>query len=174
MTDQPLPRIVFRDPTEADHRWLVDRVDHWFGRPVHALLGREWLLHFASTSLLGETLDTHGPDPDRRVVAAFLVGFASPDRPGEAVIHLAGVAPEWRRRGFGTAIHERWFTRMAELGAREAVVAVPPDDRVAVLFYRSLGFAEVTDGARRLWGIPAFEDYDGDGADRALLRRPIP
>lgn len=174
MSDEPLARIVFRHPTEADHRWLVDRVDHWFGRSVRALLGRSWFVHFASTSLVGETLDVHGPDPDRRVIAAFVVGFASPDRPGEAVIHLAGVAPEWRRRGFGTAIHARWLTQMGDAGARRAVASIPPDDRVAILFYRSLGFAEVTDGARRIWGIPAFEDYDGDGADRAILERAIP
>jgi ribosomal protein S18 acetylase RimI-like enzyme len=174
MTADPLSRIVFRHATEADHRWIVDRVDHWFGRRVRAQLGRYWFVHFASTSLVGETLDAHGPDPDRRVIAAFLVGFASPDRPGEAVIRLAAVGPEWRRRGFGTAMHARWSEEMAARGATRAVVAVPPDDRVAILFYRSLGFAELTDGARPLWGIPAFEDYDGDGADRALLERAIP
>ena len=174
MSDEPLARIVFRHPTESDHRPIVDRVDHWFGRGVRAQLGRFWFAHFASTSLVGETLDVHGRDPDRRVIAAFLVGFVSPDRPGEAVIHLAAVGPEWRRRGFGTAIHARWIEEMAARGAARAAVIVPPDDRVAILFYRSLGFAEVADGARPLWGVPAFEDYDGDGADRALLVRTIP
>ncbi len=173
MTGDPLARIVFRPPTEGDHRWLADRVDHWFGRRVRSLLGRSWFVHFASTSLVGETLDAHGPDPDRRVIASFVVGFLSPDRPGEAVIHLAAVGPEWRRRGFGTATHARWMEEMAAKGATRATVVVPPDDRVAILFYRSLGFAEVTEGARPLWGVPAFEDYDGDGADRALLTRLI-
>jgi ribosomal protein S18 acetylase RimI-like enzyme len=174
MTGENLPRIVFRHPTEADHRWLVDRVDHWFGRKVRAQLGRYWFVHFASTSLVGETLDARGAHPDRRVIAAFLVGFASPDRPGEAVIHLAAVGPEWRRRGFGTAMHAQWIEEMVAHGSARAVVAVPPDDRGAILFYRSLGFAEVIDGARPLWGIPAFEGYDGDGVDRALLARAIP
>lgn len=179
MTDRTQPadalsRIVFRNPVEADHRHLVDRADHWFGgRAVRPLLGRFWLVHFASTSLVGETLDPRAADPDRRRIVAFLVGFASPDRPGDAVIHLAAVAPEWRRRGFGTAMHDRWLAEMAARGARRAVVAVPPDERVAVLFYGSLGFEPVTAGARPLWGVPAFANYEGDGVDQALFVRAL-
>ncbi len=169
-----LARIVFRRPEEADHRRLVDRVDHWFGgRSTRPLLGRFWLMHFASTSLVGETLDPRSADPRSRRIVAFLVGFASPDRAGEAVIHLAAVAPEWRRRGFGTAMHDRWLAEMEERGARRAIVVVPPDERVAVLFYRSLGFEPEIAGTRPLWGVPAFADYEGDGGDRAILTRPL-
>ncbi len=168
-----LPRIVFRPPVEADHRRLVDIVDHWFGRPVRARLGRMWFVHFTATSLIGETLDPRSPDPDLPRVAAFLVGFASPDRPGEAVIHMAAVAPEWRRRGFGSAMHARWLADRAAAGAARATVAIPPDERIAWLFYRSLGFEPVTAGARPLWGIPAFPDLEGDGQDRALLERAL-
>jgi GNAT superfamily N-acetyltransferase len=167
--DGSLSRIVFRPPVEADHRRLVGEVDHWFGRPVRARLGRMWFEHFAGTSLVGETLDPRSADPDVLRIAAFVVGFESPDRPGEAVIHLAAVAPEWRRRGFGTVIHERWLADRAATGAVRAIVAIPPDERVAFLFYRSLGFEPVTAGARPLWGVPAFADHEGDGADRALL-----
>ena len=169
----PLARIVFRPPVEADHRRLVDIVDHWFGRPVRARLGRMWFEHFTGTSLVGETLDPRSADPDMPRIAAFLVGLASPDRPGEAVIHLAAVAPEWRRRGFGTAIHERWLADRVAEGAVRAIVAIPPDERVAYLFYRSLRFAPVTAGARALWGVPAFPDHEGDGADRAVLVRDL-
>ena len=50
---------------------------------------------------------------------------------------------------------------------------MPPDERVAILFYRALGFEPETAGTKLLWGVPAFEDYDADGADRALLVRAI-
>ena len=178
MTDgdagRPPGRIVFRPPVEADHRRLVSVVDHWFGRPVRARLGRMWFEHFTGTSLVGETLDPRSADPDLPRIAAFLVGFMSPDRPDESVIHLAAVAPEWRRRGFGTAIHERWLADRAADGAVRAVVAIPPDERVAFLFYRSLRFDPVTAGTRALWGVPAFPDHEGDGADRAVLVRDLP
>jgi GNAT superfamily N-acetyltransferase len=171
--DDALRRIVFRPPVEADHRRLVDVVDHWFGRPVRARLGRMWFEHFTGTSLVGETLDPRSADPDLPRVVAFLVGFESADRPGEAAIHLAAVAPEWRRRGFGTAIHERWLRDRAAGGSVRATVAIPPDERIAFLFYRSLGFAPVLEGSRPLWGVPAFPDHEGDGADRAILERRL-
>jgi ribosomal protein S18 acetylase RimI-like enzyme len=161
-----MPRLSFRHPTEADHRALVDDIERWFlGRRMRPLFGRMWFVHFASTSWIAETPDGH--------VAAILLGFASQDRPAEAVLHLAAVDPNLRRRGIGTALHDTWFAEMARRGATRAVVAVPPDERVAILFYRSLDFAPEVAGTKILWGVPAFEDYDADGADRALLVRRI-
>ena len=160
------PRLAFRHPTEADHRALVEDIERWFqGRRMRPLFGRMWFVHFTSTSWVAETTDGR--------IAAILLGFGSPDRPTDAVIHLAAVDPNLRRRRIGTAIHETWVAQMALRGATRAIVAVPPDERVAVLFYRSLGFEPELVGARPLWGVPAFEDYDADGADRALLVRRI-
>jgi len=124
-----------------------------------------WFVHFASTSWIAETTDGH--------VAGLVLGFVSQDRPTDAVIHLAAVDPNLRRRGIGSALHRTWLAEMAMRGAARATVAVPPDERVAILFYRSLGFEAETAGSKMLWGVPAFEDYDADGADRALLTRPI-
>jgi len=161
-----LPRLAFRRPLEEDHRRLVDDVDRWFdGRRVKPLLGRAWFVHFASASWISETRDGR--------IAAFLIGFMSPGRPGEAVVHLAATNPELRRRRIGTAIHETWLSDVAARGADRAVVAIPPEDRTAVLFYRSLGFEAVRLGSRLIWGVPAFADYDAEGVDRALFVRPI-
>jgi ribosomal protein S18 acetylase RimI-like enzyme len=160
------PRLSFRHPAEADHRVLVDDIERWFrGRRMLPLFGRMWFVHFASTSMVAETTDGR--------VAGILIGFASPEHPGDAVLHLAAVDPNLRRRGIGTALHDAWFAEMALRGATRAVVAVPPDERVAILFYRSLGFEPELAGTKLLWGVPAFEDYDADGADRALLVRRI-
>jgi ribosomal protein S18 acetylase RimI-like enzyme len=160
-----LPPLTFRRPVEEDHRRLVDDVDRWYGRKVRALLGRAWLVHFASTSWIAEL-------PDGRI-AAFLIGFLSPDRAGEAVIHLAATNPELRRRHIGSAIHETWLADVAARGATRAVAAIPPEDRTAVHFYRSLGFDAERVGAKPIWGVPAFADYDAEGVDRALFGRSI-
>jgi len=161
-----IPRLSFRHPTEADHRALVGDIERWFlGRRMRPLFGRLWFVHFASTSWVAETGDGH--------VAGILLGFASPDHPTDAVLHLAAVDPNLRRRGIGTALHGIWLSEMRLRGATRVVVSVPPDERVAILFYRSLGFEPEVAGTRLLWGVPAFEDYDADGADRALLVRRI-
>ncbi|MEI8332800.1 MAG: GNAT family N-acetyltransferase [Chloroflexota bacterium] len=161
-----LPRLGFRHPAEEDHRRLIDDVDGWFdGRRPKPLLGRAWFVHFASTSWIAETEDGR--------IAAFLVGFMSPDLPGEAVVHLAATDPGLRRRRIGTAIHGAWLADVAIRGALRAVVAFPPEDRTAVLFYRSLGFEAERSGAKLIWGVPAFADYDAAGVDRAIFVRPI-
>jgi ribosomal protein S18 acetylase RimI-like enzyme len=160
------PPLTFRHPTEADQRALVDDIERWFqGRRMRPLFGRMWFIHFASTSWVAST-------EDGRVVG-ILLGFASQDRPTDAIVHLAAVDPNLRRHGIGTALHAAWLAAMAQRGATRAVVAVPPDERVAILFYRALGFAPEMAGTKLLWGVPAYEDYDADGADRALLVRRI-
>jgi len=167
--DDPLdgpPPLTFRRPTEGDHRALVDDIERWFGgRRMRPPFGRMWFVHFTSTSWVAE-------DAEGRI-AAILIGFASPDRPMDAVVHLAAVDPNLRRRGIGSTIHRTWLADMARRGATRAIVAVPPDERVVVRFYRSLGFEPELVGATPLWGVPAFADYDAEGADRALFTRPI-
>jgi ribosomal protein S18 acetylase RimI-like enzyme len=161
-----MTQLAFRHPVEDDHRRLVGDVGRWFdGRRPMLLLGRAWFVHFASTSWIAEAQDGR--------LAAFLTGFMSPDRPGEAVIHLAATNPQLRRMRIGTAIHQAWLADVAVRGADRAVVAIPPEDRIAVLFYRSLGFDAERSGAKPIWGVPAFADYDAEGVDRALFRRSI-
>ncbi len=156
-----LPPMAFRHPTEDDHRPLVHRIDGWFDRRrIRDQLPRFWFRDFASTSWLAETPDGH--------LAAFLVGYLSPDHPGEARIHLAATAPQLRRRGIARAIHERFVSDVTARGARLVSVLLPPDDRVAVVCYRALGFEpENGPGTQRLWGTPAYPDYDAEGQDRA-------
>jgi ribosomal protein S18 acetylase RimI-like enzyme len=161
-----MPPLAFRHPVEDDHRRLVGDIGRWFdGRRPTLLLDRAWFVHFASTSRIAETQDGR--------IAAFLTGFLSPDLPGEAVIHLAATNPQLRRLRIGTAIHETWLADMAVRGADRAVVAIPPEDKIAVHFYRSLGFDAERSGAKLIWGVPAFADYDADGVDRALFRRSV-
>ncbi len=159
------PPVTLRRPTEADHPVLVGVVDEWWGgRRMRASLPRLWLRHFAGTSWIAEGGDGR--------LLGFLVGFVSPDAPSEAVVHLVGVDPILRRRGLGRQLVERFASDVATRGATRLSTVVPPDDRPALDFLRALGFRPLGgQGSTRLWGTPAFEDYDGPGADRAILVR---
>ena len=163
MTDE----LRFRRPTEADHAWLVRQVNEWWGdRSTHHRLPRAWFRHFAGTSWVAVD--------ERERIVAFLVGFVSPDRPGEAVIHMIGTSPNHRRQGIGSALYDRFFEDVRGRGARRAIATVPPGERGAIDFHRALGFApEGGDGTQNLYGTPAFADYDADGADRAVFSRDL-
>ncbi|HEY7970690.1 MAG TPA: GNAT family N-acetyltransferase [Candidatus Limnocylindrales bacterium] len=171
----PLPgltgdAIAFRRPTEDDQPRVVERVDHWFGgRRVWPLVGRTWFRHFASTSLLAE--DTEAAD---RAPLGFLLGFVSPDRPDEAVLHLVAVEPNHRRLGLGRRLVDAFAADAAAAGARSIRAVAWPDDRPAVVFFRAIGFrAEEGPGSMNLYGVPAWPDHEFDGEDRAVFVREV-
>jgi ribosomal protein S18 acetylase RimI-like enzyme len=166
LTSRPLrSRVRLRRPVEGDHRPIASLVDEWWGgRRIRASLPRLWFRHFARTSWIAED-DSGG-------TAGFLVGFVSPDRPDEALVHLVGVDPNLRRRGIGTELVEAFAEDVAARGARRVTVIVPPDDRVALDFLRALGFQALDGpGTVRLYGSPSFPDYEGEREDRAVLVR---
>jgi ribosomal protein S18 acetylase RimI-like enzyme len=167
LTDPVGGPLAFRRPSEADHRLIVDVIDEWWnGQRMHHLLPRLWFRHFAGTSWIAET-------PDGRL-AGFLVGFVSPDRPGEAYVHLVAVSPNLRRAGVGRALYERFFEDVGARGAARVSAVSWPDNRAAFEFHRALGFsADEGPGTRPIHGLPAYPDYDGDRDDRVVLTRDL-
>jgi ribosomal protein S18 acetylase RimI-like enzyme len=161
------PEIRLRRPTEADHLRIVRVVDDWWGgRRLQHLLPRLWMQHFSGTSLVAETLDG--------AVAGFLVGFVSPDRPDTGYIHMAATNPNLRRLGIGRMLYERFFDDVRAAGVRRVVSTTWPGNRASVEFHRRLRFeVHETPDTQRLYGTPAFTNYDADGDDRVVFTRDI-
>lgn len=157
------PEITFRRPVEADHRFLVDQVDEWWGgRKLRQLLPRLWLRHFTGTSWIAE--DVSG------AVVGFLVGFVGPDDPTEAYIHMAATSPNHRRAGLGRALYDRFLADARARGVRRVYAVTWPGNQVSVGFHRALGFRpDDGPGTQRLYGTPAYADYDGEGQDRVVF-----
>ena len=158
---------TIRAATEADHGWVTAVADEWFaGRRVRHLLPRAWFRHFGSTSVVATDATGHP--------CGILVGFLSPDHPAEAVIHLLAVHPNQRRRGIGRELVEAFRAGAAAHGRSVLTTVCWPDEPGALGFLRAVGFVPDTGpDTRRVYGQPAVPDYDGDGEDRVVLRRPI-
>ena len=73
--------VELRGAIPADHEWIVRVADHWWGRPIVAVIPRLFLDHFHPTSLIA----TIGGEP-----VGFLVAFQSPARPTEGYVHFVG------------------------------------------------------------------------------------
>jgi len=159
--------IGLRRPTEDDQPRIVAVADHWFaGRRVWPLLVHAWFRDFAGTSLIADA-----PDGSAR---GFLVGYRSPERPDEAVLHLAGVDPNHRRRGLGRTLVEAFAADAAGSGATIVRAVAWPDDPIAVAFFRAVGFeTEAGPGSQRLYGVPAYPDFEAAGEDRAVFVRRL-
>jgi ribosomal protein S18 acetylase RimI-like enzyme len=159
--------VRVRRPVEADQPVFAARVDHWFGgRRVWPLVGRLWFRHFAETSLVAEDADG--------APLGLLLGFVSPGRPDEAVLHLVAVEPNHRRQGLASALVERFASDAAAAGARTIRAVAWPDDRPAVRFFEAIGFgAEPGPGGQRLYGVPAWPDHEFEGEDRVIFVRAV-
>jgi ribosomal protein S18 acetylase RimI-like enzyme len=160
------PAYALRHPDEGDLAALQGRVRDW-SEEAGPAPGRAWTRHVAGTSWIAE-------EGAARRALGILLGFSSPDHPEEAVIQGLAVDPEFRRRGIGRALVGRFIGEQAQAGATRVTVACRPDDRRALAFFGALGFEpNAGPGSRKLYGVPAFENWDGPGEDRALLERAI-
>jgi ribosomal protein S18 acetylase RimI-like enzyme len=157
--------LSLRHPTEDDQPAIVGMVDEWFGgRRVRHLVGRAWFRHFGSMSWLAE--DAAGAP------IGFLVGYRSPDRPAEAVIHLIGVHPNHRRRGIGRALIDAFLAEGADRGVALITALAWPGEPPSIAFFRALAFVpDDGPGSQNLFGTTAFPDYDGPGEDRIVFVR---
>lgn len=167
MTKPSLDTLTFRRPVEADHARIVDVVDEWWGgRRMRALLPRLWFQHFTGTSWVLEA-------PDGRL-AGFIVAFISQDDPTTGYVHMVGADPNWRRAGIGSALYTRVFEDLGARGVQIVRAITWPGNRTSVAFHRALGFRiEEGDGTQRLYGTPAYPDYDGWGEDRVVFTRVL-
>ena len=159
--------LRFRRPVEADHRRLIGKVDDWWGgRRLHPLFLRQWFQHFTGTSWVVE--DARGE------LVGVLVGFISPDHPDRAYIHLVATSPNHRRHGLGRQLYQRFFDDVSGRGVRRVNAVTWPGNRVSVAFHRAMGFT-VDDGpgTQRLYGTPAYPDYEADGDDRVVFSREL-
>jgi GNAT superfamily N-acetyltransferase len=157
--------IALRHANEDDQPRIVGLVNEWFGgRRVRHLAVRAWFRHFGSTSWLAE-------DEAGRPIGV-LLGFRSPDRPAEAVVHLVAVRPDRRRLGVGRSLVEAFRGQVEPAGVMDVSALAWPDDPIAIAFFRALGFRpDDGPGSQRLFGVPAFPDHEGDGEDRVVLVR---
>jgi ribosomal protein S18 acetylase RimI-like enzyme len=165
---RPAPAYDVRHPTERDLAGLDARLRDWREtRPNRGDPGRTWFRHFGGTSWLAEAGRDHRP-------LGLLLGFRSADRAAEAVIRLVAVDPEFRRRGIGRDLVERFADQLGATGATVVSATCRPDDRIALAFFGALGFEpQAGPGSSPIFGVPAFADWDGAGEDRVLLARSI-
>ncbi len=182
----PAPPYTVRHPTEDDLAGLEGRLRDWSEQHGSIGPGRAWSRNVAATSWLAVTNSADADAAATNPADAGEPGAAEAGRPlgillglasshaGEASIQRIAVDPEFRRRGIGRALVDRFSDAQERSGASRLTAACRPDDRPALAFFSALGFRpNAGPGSRKLYGVPAFEDWEGPGEDRVLLERLI-
>jgi ribosomal protein S18 acetylase RimI-like enzyme len=179
---RPAPAYTLRHPTEEDLAAIEGRLRDWLEQHGSMGPGRAWSRNLAATSWLAEAdgADAEAAEAGEPGAAqagrplGILLGLASTNAAGEASIQRIAVDPEFRRRGIGRALIIRFSDAQERSGASRLSATCRPDDRPSLAFFAALGFRpNAGPGSRTLYGVPAFEDWEGPGEDRVLLERPI-
>lgn len=156
-----------RNTRETDHPVIIDAIGRWWTTPnratVHLMLPRLFLQFFTKTSFFVEN--------ERGEIAAFLVGFRSPDDPNIAYIHFVGVDPSVREMGLARHLYERFFEIMRAEGAVEVRCITGPANLRSQAFHKAMGFE--AHGDTDFDGVLAYADYDGPGENRVTFSRPL-
>jgi ribosomal protein S18 acetylase RimI-like enzyme len=179
---RPAPAYTLRHPTEEDLAAIEGRLRDWLEQHGSMGPGRAWSRNLAATSWLAEAdgADAEAAEAGEPGAAqagrplGILLGLASTNAAAEASIQRIAVDPEFRRRGIGRALVIRFSDAQERSGASRLSATCRPDDRPSLAFFAALGFRpNAGPGSRTLYGVPAFEDWEGPGEDRVLLERPI-
>jgi ribosomal protein S18 acetylase RimI-like enzyme len=154
--------IQIRHLAPSDFEVISPVVDEWWGgRQVGQSLPRLFFEHFAPTSFAL----VHGSE-----VRAFLVGFRSQSNPGVAYIHFVGVAPAYRRGGYGRILYTHFFECATSLGCTEVQCITSPINVGSIAFHKRMGFRIISVGGEQN-GVPVCLDYAGKGKHRVRFSR---
>src|SRR5690606_38804055 len=95
-------------------------------------------------------------------IVGFLLGFMTPGEEPLGYIHLVGIHPDFRRRGVGKALYERFTARCVDRGAKriKTIAAVGAEGQRR--FHEALGFTARQD-----------ENYAGPGRARVVFTRDL-
>ena len=156
--------ITIRKAKPSDHASIISALkDWWGGRDLTAMLPRLFLNHFYDTSFVIES---------RNMMIGFLIGFLSPSIKNEAYVHFMGIHPDFRKKGLGKTVYERFFEICREQKRTIVRACTSPVNTGSIAFHRKIGF-QIEPGDDEIDGIPVTRNYNRPDDHKVLFKRPI-
>lgn len=153
--------ITIRNVEAEDYAPIISVINDWWGgRAMSDMLPKLFFVHFRDTSFIAQA-------GDERV--GFLIGFRSQTFANEAYIHFVGVHPDFRKNGVGKRLYEH-FCDVARCEIVRCVTS--PLNKASIAFHTRMGFQMESHGIE-INGVPAYPNYDGQGADRVLFYKML-
>jgi ribosomal protein S18 acetylase RimI-like enzyme len=141
--------------TKADFDRIVEVIDHWWGGPIGTFAHPIFFYELGDQALVVE----QGSE-----LTGFLLGFraASKGAPRTGYVHLVGIHPEYRRRGVGRLLYDRFTEecRAADCARMKAITT--PGNEGSIRFHVALG-----------WNVQEVDDYAGPGRRRIVFTKPL-
>ncbi len=156
--------MMIRKATPADHERIIAALQNWWGgRDLTAMLPKLFLNHFNDTSFVIEK---------EAEMIGFLIGFISPSLKNEAYVHFMGVHPDFRKKGIGTLLYERFFEICRNHGRNIVRACTSPVNRGSVEFHKRIGF-QLEPGDDEIDGFPVTHNYNRPGDHKVQFTKFI-
>jgi GNAT superfamily N-acetyltransferase len=146
--------------TKPDFDRIVEVIDHWWGGPISTFAHPIFFYELGEQGLVVE----QGSD-----MIGFLLGFptAAPDgKSGESArtgyVHLVGIHPDYRRRGVGRLLYDRFANDSREAGCVRLKAITTPGNEGSIRFHLALG-----------WNVQEVDDYAGPGRRRIVFTKQL-
>ncbi len=153
-----------RSITKGDFDRVVEVIDHWWGGPISTFAHPIFFYELGGAALVVE---------EGSQMIGFLLGFvvsgASPGvrsrGDGEArsgYVHLVGIHPDFRRRGVGRLLYDRFTRDCREAQCVSMKAITTPGYEGSIRFHLALG-----------WDVQEVEDYAGPGRRRIVFTKRL-
>ncbi len=123
------------------------------------MLPKLFLNHFNPTSLVIEK-------------GGQMIGFMSPALKNEAYVHFMGIHPDFRHKGLGKMLYDRFFDICRHHNRTVIRACTSPVNKGSVAFHQKIGF-KVESGDDLSDGIPVTRDYNHSGDHKVRFTKHI-
>jgi len=142
-----------RRVAKPDFDRIVEVIDHWWGGPIGTFAHPIFFYELGEQALVVE----QGPQ-----MIGFLLGFVVPFPARTGYVHLVGINPEYRRRGVGRLLYDRFTQECASAGCVRMKAITTPGNEGSIRFHLALG-----------WNVQEVDDYAGPGRRRIVFTKPL-
>jgi len=149
--------------TKSDFDRIVEVIDHWWGGPIGTFAHPIFFYELGDQALVIE----QGTD-----MIGFLFGFVVPpvgpptatvsDVARTGYVHLVGIHPDYRRRGVGRQLYDRFVAECRAARCLRMKAITTPGNEGSIRFHVALG-----------WNAQDIEDYAGPGRRRIVFTKQL-
>jgi len=148
--------------TKSDFDRIVEVIDHWWGGPIGTFAHPIFFYELGNEALVVE----NGSE-----MIGFLLGFLVPGTGGPApteanvrtgYVHLVGIHPDYRRRGVGRLLYDRFTQDCRAAGCGRMKAITTPGHEGSIRFHVALG-----------WAAEEVDDYAGPGRRRVVFTKTL-
>lgn len=143
---------------------IVEVIDHWWGGPIGTFAHPIFFYELGKHALVVQ----QGPE-----MIGFLLGFIAAGSAGTTVnsepqssqcgyVHLVGIHPDYRLRGVGRLLYDRFTNECRESRCLRMKAITTPGNEGSIRFHLALG-----------WNLQEVDDYAGPGRRRIVFSKSL-